>query len=224
MKTLLPAIALLMALPFPAQAGQDIDLTDENVKFGYSQGYLIGQRFKSNLESDKIDLKAFSQGLKDALTAKSQLTTKQIDEAMNKGPVYLRAAKAEKAKGRTEFLAKNKAKDGVTTTTSGLQYSIIKSGPAEGKNPTAKDTVVVNYAGTLVDGTKFDSSYDRGVPATFGVGQVIPGWGEVLQLMKPGDKWSVVIPPELGYGARGAGRKIGPNEVLLFDVELISIK
>ncbi|VAV86828.1 FKBP-type peptidyl-prolyl cis-trans isomerase FklB [hydrothermal vent metagenome] len=227
MKTLLSALSsavLVTALSLPVQAGEHLDLNDENIKFGYSQGFLIGQRFKSQLLNDKIDLKAFAQGMSDALTAKPQMTTEQIDETMKKGPVHLRAAKAQKSKGRAEFLATNKAKDGVTTTASGLQYSILKSGPDGGKNPTGKDTVVVHYAGTLVDGTKFDSSYDRGTPATFGVGQVIPGWTEVLKLMKPGDKWSVVIPPELGYGARGAGAKIGPNEVLLFDVELISIK
>ncbi len=224
MKTFLSTAVLVGALSVPALAGEHIDLNDETAKFGYSQGFLIGQRFKADLERDKVDLKAFSQGLSDALTAKPQLTTEQINDAMNKGPVHLRAAKAKKAKDRAEFLAKNKEKPGVTITKSGLQYSIIKSGPAEGKSPTAKDTVEVHYSGTLVDGTKFDSSYDRGVAATFGVGQVIPGWSEVLQLMKPGDKWSVVIPPELGYGKRGAGRKIGPDEVLLFDVELIKIK
>ena len=224
MKKVLFAAALVGAIAVPAQAGEHIDLNDEAAKFGYSQGFLIGQRFKSSLESDKVDLAAFAQGLTDALTAKAQLTTKQIDEAINKGPVHLRAAKAKKKKDREAFLAANKEKPGVTTTASGLQYSVIKSGPADGKSPTAKDTVVVHYSGKLIDGTKFDSSYDRGTPATFGVGQVIPGWTEVLKLMKPGDKWSVVIPPKLGYGRRGAGRKIGPNEVLLFDVELIKIK
>lgn len=224
LKILIPAFLLVSAVCLPAQAQEKVDLNDEALKYSYSQGVAIGQRFKPKLTADKIDLKAFAQGMNDALTAKSQLSQKQLIDTITKGPVHLRAAKEEKMKKNTAYLAENKKKEGVVTTASGLQYSVIKSGPDDGKHPGASDTVVVHYAGTLIDGTKFDSSYDRGKPATFGVGQVIPGWTEVLKLMKPGDKWAVVIPPELGYGKRGAGAKIGPDSVLLFDVELISIK
>jgi FKBP-type peptidyl-prolyl cis-trans isomerase FklB len=120
------------------------------------------------------------------------------------------------------FLAANGKKDGVKTLASGLQYKVIKTGT--GKTPKATDTVKVHYHGTLTDGTVFDSSVERGEPATFPVNGVIPGWIEALQLMKEGDKWQLVIPPKLAYGERGAGGKIGPNSVLVFDVELLSIE
>jgi len=220
----LAAGALVSVSCLPVQAADKLNMESEASKYGYAQGFLIGQRFKQQLVKDKTDLEGFSQGIKDALTAKSQLTAEQLNQVMQMGPVHLRAAKEKKKMENATFLADNKKKDGVKTTASGLQYSVVKSGPAEGKNPKVSDTVVVHYTGTLIDGTKFDSSHDRGQPATFPVGRVIPGWTEVLQLMKPGDKWSVVIPSELGYGNRQVGDKITPNSVLLFDVELISIK
>ncbi len=119
------------------------------------------------------------------------------------------------------YLAANAAKDGVKTTASGLQYQVLAAG--EGANPRADDVVLVHYEGRMTDGTVFDSSYSRGQPAAFGVGDVIPGWTEGLQLMRPGAKYRFTIPPELGYGARGAGGVIPPNAVLLFDVELLAI-
>ena len=112
---------------------------------------------------------------------------------------------------------------GKITTASGLQYRILKSGPAEGRSPTFFDSVVVHYRGTLTDGTVFDSSIDRGVPATFGVGQVIPGWTEALKLMKPGDQWVLYIPARLAYGARAVGDKIPPNSDLIFQVALLQV-
>src|SRR5271169_989304 len=120
------------------------------------------------------------------------------------------------------FLAENKTKEGVVTLPSGLQYKILKEGT--GPKPTASDTVVTNYRGTLLNGTVFDSSYKRGQPATFGVGQVIKGWTEALQLMPTGSKWQLFIPPALAYGERGAGADIGPNATLIFEVELLSIQ
>jgi len=119
------------------------------------------------------------------------------------------------------FLVENKKKDGVVNLPSGLQYKIIKAGT--GTSPKAADTVTVNYKGTLVDGTEFDSSYKRGEPVTFPVGGVIPGWTEALQKMKVGSKWQLFIPASLGYGEKGAGNVIGPNATLIFEVELISI-
>lgn len=112
---------------------------------------------------------------------------------------------------------------GVVTTASGLRYKVLASGPASGRSPMRSDSVVVHYRGTLVDGSVFDSSYDRGEPATFGVGQVIPGWTEALQLMKPGDKWLLHIPQNLAYGGQGAGAKIPPYADLIFQVELLQI-
>jgi FKBP-type peptidyl-prolyl cis-trans isomerase len=125
-----------------------------------------------------------------------------------------------KTEGET-FLAKNKTRAGVKTTASGLQYEVEKEGT--GPNPKATDTVTVNYKGTLMDGTTFDSSYDRGQPATFVLNQVIPGWTEGVQLMKPGGKYKFYIPSSLGYGEQGAGGVIGPNAPLVFEVELVSI-
>jgi FKBP-type peptidyl-prolyl cis-trans isomerase FklB len=126
-----------------------------------------------------------------------------------------------KAEGEA-FLAENKKKEGVKTLPSGLQYKVIKAGA--GKKPKATDTVTVQYRGSLVNGTEFDSSYKRGTPATFPVTGVIPGWTEVLQLMEVGAKWEVVIPSNLAYGERSAGAQIGPNSTLIFEVELISVQ
>ncbi len=125
------------------------------------------------------------------------------------------------ARAADAFLQANKGKDGVKTTESGLQYEILAVGT--GDSPRADDTVLVHYEGRLADGTVFDSSIARGQPAAFGVGDVIPGWTEGLQLMRPGGKMRFTIPPELGYGARGAGGVIPPNAVLVFDVELLAI-
>lgn len=218
---MLAAATAISTLPTSAD---EIKLDNDQNKFGYTQGYVIGTRVKKSLVKDKIDLKAFAAGVVDALTGTARLSEKEMAAELKKGPVNLRAGKEKKKMDNEKFLAENKAKQGVVTTASGLQYKIINSGPTDGKNPAGSDTVVVHYTGTLTSGKKFDSSVDRGSPATFGVGQVIPGWTEVLKLMKPGDKWAVVIPSGLGYGPRGAGGVIGPNEVLLFDVELISIK
>lgn len=121
----------------------------------------------------------------------------------------------------TDYLAKNAKKPGVTVTDSGLQYEVIKSG--RGRSPDLFDRVRVHYRGTLVDGREFDSSYKRGSAATFQVNRVISGWTEALQLMKEGDEWRLFIPPHLGYGARGSGRLIGPNETLIFEVKLFRV-
>jgi FKBP-type peptidyl-prolyl cis-trans isomerase len=121
-----------------------------------------------------------------------------------------------------KFLAENKTKEGVKTTASGLQYKVLKEGT--GKSPTASDTVVCHYRGTLLDGTEFDSSYKRGEPAEFPLNRVIPGWTEGVQLMKEGAKYQFFIPSKLAYGSRGAGGVIGPDETLIFEVELIKIK
>ena len=228
MKTVFTAlgVATIASVAFvaPAQAEAKQDMAKAAADYGYVQGFLIGRRLKESLAKDKTDNKAFSDGMRDALTAKSKFTNEQMKKIVTAGPAHLRAAKEKKKMENTAYLEDYKKKDGVKTTASGLMYSIIKSGPTDGKSPKASDTVIVHYTGTLTNGKKFDSSVDRGEPATFPVNRVIPGWTEILQLMKPGDKWSVVIPPELGYGARGAGGLIGPNEILKFDVELIKVK
>jgi FKBP-type peptidyl-prolyl cis-trans isomerase len=127
---------------------------------------------------------------------------------------------ANKKEG-VEFLASNKAKDGVVTLPSGLQYKIEKEG--NGPKPATGDKVTCNYSGTLIDGKEFDSSYKRGQPVTFSVGEIIKGWNEALQLMPVGSKWQLFVPPDLAYGDKGAGQDIGPNSTLIFEVELLSI-
>ena len=141
------------------------------------------------------------------------LQTKNQQEATEKSKILEQEGVA--------YLAENARKEGVVTTESGLQYEVLTKG--SGASPTAEDSVTVHYTGTLIDGTVFDSSVDRGEPATFGVTQVIAGWTEALQLMSVGDKLRLVIPPNLAYGVRGNGPSIGPNSTLIFEVELIKI-
>ena len=129
-------------------------------------------------------------------------------------------AQAGREKGEA-FLAENAKKEGVKTLPSGLQYRVLKEG--DGKHPTKADQVVVHYKGMLIDGTEFDSSHKRGEPAKFGVDKVIKGWTEALQLMKEGSKWMLYIPWRLAYGDKGTGKLIGPNEALVFEVELIAV-
>lgn len=201
------------------------NLKTDKQKFSYTAGYQIGQNLKrQNLE---LDSKAFSQGAQDAITdAKPKLNPEQMQaavQAQQKKDMEKQTAQAQKnlEAGQT-FLEENKKKEGVKILPSGLQYKIITEG--KGKQPTAEDTVVAHYRGTLVNGTEFDSSYKRNEPATFPVQGVIKGWQEALPLMKEGAKWQVFIPADLGYGPRGAGGAIGPNEVLIFDIELLSVK
>ncbi|MEQ1748958.1 MAG: FKBP-type peptidyl-prolyl cis-trans isomerase [Prosthecobacter sp.] len=123
----------------------------------------------------------------------------------------------------TPALASIPDSSGKVTTASGLQYRVLTSGPTDGRSPTHFNSVIVHYRGTLTDGTVFDSSYDRGQPASFGVGEVIPGWTEALKLMKPGDKWMLFIPSQLAYGSRAVGGKIPPNSDLIFQVELLQV-
>jgi len=204
------------------------ELTTPKQRVSYSIGANIG----GNLKRQDLDLdtRALAAGLTDALSGKPALSEAEMREVLtafqqemqSKLQARQKAEAETNAKKAEEFLAANGKKEGVKTTASGLQYKVLKSG--SGKTPKATDTVKVHYHGTLVDGTVFDSSVDRGEPVTFPVDGVIPGWTEALQLMKEGDKWQVVIPPKLAYGERGAGSRIGPNSALIFDVELLSIE
>jgi FKBP-type peptidyl-prolyl cis-trans isomerase len=209
-------------------------LTTRKDKFSYALGMNIGKNLGNQLKqgSVEVDWSLVGQGLKDSTAeggktrltegeAKAVLTEvqseiqKQLQEKMKE------AADKNKAEGEA-FLAANKSKEGVVTLPSGLQYKILTAGI--GPKPAASDQVNCNYRGTLIDGTEFDSSYKRGKPATFGVGQVIKGWTEALQLMPIGSKWQLFIPSSLAYGERGGpGGTIGPNEALIFEVELLSI-
>ena len=195
--------------------------------------YAIGVNIGTNMKRQGVDLDPdqISQGLKDALAGKPAMTEQQMMEVVQAfqkvaaADMQTKATQAaEKSKKDGEaFLAANKAKPGVTTLADGLQYKVIKQGT--GPVPKATDEVRVHYTGTLIDGTKFDSSVDRKEPAEFPVGGVIKGWTEALQLMKVGSKYQLFIPSELAYGANPRpGGPIKPNDVLIFDVELLGIK
>jgi FKBP-type peptidyl-prolyl cis-trans isomerase FklB len=204
-------------------------LTTDKEKDSYAVGLNIGRSLKK--QPVDIDTPSLLRGVKDALAGSTPLLTDaEIDAALKQLSSQVQAKQdAEMAKmGEAnmkegeDFLAANKTKEGVVTLPSGLQYKIVTAGT--GAKPTAKDTVVCNYRGTFINGTEFDSSYKRGQPASFPVGGVIKGWTEALQLMPVGSKWQLFVPPDLAYGQRGAGGAIGPNQTLIFDVELISIK
>jgi len=225
--TINAAISLLLTT---TAVHAEVVLDSENKKFSYAVGNKIGEQLAQQFVGQPdIDIEALLEAL--SLTVRGseiQMTEEEVIAVIQeKQQQQLEAAEAtslEKLESGAAFLEQNMAKDGVVVTDSGLQYAIIESGDPAGDMPTVTDTVVVHYQGTLVDGTVFDSSINRGEPATFSLQSIIPGWIEVLQLMRPGDKWSIVLPPELAYGERGAGQLIGPNEVLMFDIELIEIK
>ena len=189
----------------------------------------VGTNLKK--QSVEVDPAIVVKGIQDATAGNKPLLTDDETRAvlmqLQEEVRQKQAAKAqsEGSANKTEgeaFLAANKTKEGVMTTPSGLQYKILKAGT--GPKPTATDTVVCNYRGTLINGTEFDSSYKRGQPLTFPVNGVIKGWTEALQLMPVGSKWQLFIPAQLAYGERGAGADIGPNATLIFEVELVSIQ
>jgi FKBP-type peptidyl-prolyl cis-trans isomerase FklB len=227
MKVLIVLIGIFM-LVNPGHAEESILKTKKD-KLSYAIGMDIGK----NLKKQPVELnpEVISQGLWDAMSdGKTLMTDQEYKETMTsfrtemtqKQTAQMKESGDRNKKEGEKFIADNKKKEGVITTASGLQYKIITKGT--GASPKATDTVSVHYKGTLIDGKEFDSSYRRGQPASFPVNGVIKGWTEALQLMKEGSKWQLFIPSELAYGDRGAGRDIGPNSTLIFDVELISIK
>ncbi len=191
--------------------------------------YTMGQQIGTGILQDKLDVDAdtVALGITHSLKGeKSLLDPEEMRKVIESFQQEMQA-KADEAKGANiqvgeKFLTDNASKEGVQTTESGLQYLVITSG--EGAMPVAEDTVDVHYEGSLLNGTVFDSSIKRGEPATFPVGGVIPGWQEALKLMNVGSKWKVFIPSALAYGENGAGGSIGPNETLIFEMELLSIK
>lgn len=206
-------------------AGEDAALKTQKDKVSYVIGMIVGRDLKGQAVDLNVD--AFTKGFHDMFTgAKPLMSDKEAEQTM----AAFRGEMAAKTKKLSEdnkkqgdaFLAENKKKEGVKALPSGVQYKILKEGT--GKTAALTDTVTVNYRGSLLDGTEFDSSYKRGQPATFAVKGVIPGWTEVLQLMKPGSKYQIFIPAERAYKEAGAGRAIPPNATLIFEVELISIK
>jgi FKBP-type peptidyl-prolyl cis-trans isomerase FklB len=230
MKSRLLIIMCIALAASPVLAAEKLELKTEKDKVSYAIGLDVGNGLKKN-EID-VDPDIVGRAIKDVLSANKPLMTEEEVKTTIAGlQKDLQAKQQERMKAQgdknkkdgEDFLAKNKTKAGVKTLPSGLQYKVMSVG--KGKSPKATDTVTVQYSGTLIDGTEFDSSYKRGQPATFPVNGVIKGWTEALQLMKEGSKWQLVIPSDLAYGASGTpGGPIGPNAVLIFEVELVSIK
>jgi FKBP-type peptidyl-prolyl cis-trans isomerase FklB len=206
------------------------ELKEPKQKFSYGLGMSLGNNLKrSGIAADQVDTDLIVRAIKDAMgTGPTLLNETEARTAIMDFQREARTQLGEKnKKAGAAFLAENKSKEGVKvhpvtlpTGTAELQYKVLT--PGDGSSPKTNDMVTVNYRGTLTDGTEFDSSYKRGQPATFPVNGVIRGWTEALQLMKPGAKWQLFIPPELAYGERGSGATIGPNAALIFEVELMS--
>ena len=215
------SLLLLIALwGFGTAQAQKLETQMDSLS--YSVGILVAQNLKSQ-GIDALDANSLAQGLTDAL--KGGETAIDFNQANAIVQGYMMEKKQEASKGNIEagkkFLEENAKRDGVVTLPSGLQYEVLQKG--EGPMPKATDKVTVHYHGTLIDGKVFDSSVERGQPATFPVNGVIPGWVEALQLMNVGAKWKLFIPSELAYGERGAGADIGPFSTLIFEVELLGI-
>ena len=199
-------------------------------KLSYALGIGIGSQL-AGMSAKELNIDDFAQAIKDVISG-SQLKVDNVEaqtlvqnffqeQEAKQQAAAAEAGKAAKAEGEA-FLAENGKKEGIVTLPSGLQYQVLKEG--NGKKPSATDQVVCHYEGTLIDGTVFDSSYQRNQPATFGLNQVIPGWTEGVQLMQEGAKYRFFIPYKLAYGERGAGAQIPPFATLVFDVELIEVK
>lgn len=248
MKDFKPYLLSLGMLVFLFSCNSSKEAQEEKVKLEDQEdtvSYALGQNIASNLQGQDLGLDGdiVARGLKDAMAGKDSavLTEEQKKSVLQTFQQKMRKRQQEEQQGQQqqsrrqgggeeakknlmkskEFLKKNKNKEGVKTTESGLQYKVLETG--NGESPSSTSTVKVHYKGTLIDGSQFDSSYDRGEPAEFPVNNVIQGWQEALQMMKVGSKWKLFIPPELGYGSQGTGQ-IGPNEALIFEVELIEIK
>ena len=199
----------------------------QNDQISYAMGMNLGEYLNNN--PVKLNFDAIIDGLRDALAGNPKLSREEYVSSMQllqqqmqeAGRRQMEQAAAANALAEKNFMAENAKRPGITVTASGLQYEVLKQG--SGAKPSASSVVRVHYTGTLLDGTKFDSSVDRGEPAEFGVNQVIAGWTEALQLMPVGSKYKLYIPAAIAYGARGAGEAIPPNAALIFEVELLDI-
>ena len=227
MKKILVVLVGLAVVACPALAEEQFKTNQEKV------GYAIGMNIGKNMMAQNVDVDPdqVAAGLKAAFKGEETLLSEEEmgqvlmafqQEMQMKQMAEMAAEAAKNQQVADEFLAANAKKEGVVALDSGLQYKVLSSG--EGATPTAESTVEVHYRGTLVDGTEFDSSYERGEPVSFPVNGVIPGWTEALQLMKEGDKWQLVIPPQLAYAERGAPPVIPPNAALVFEVELLKVQ
>ena len=230
MKKLMVIAATSLSLcAVQAYAAKDTALSTQTDRISYTLGADMGANFKKN--QIQVNPQALLQGMQDGLAGqKMKMTKQEMTQTLMAFQKQIAAKRQQAFHGLAErnlkegqaFLTANKAKQGVVTLKDGLQYKVVKAGT--GTMPGAKDTVTVNYEGRFVDGKIFDSSFKRGKPATFAVSQVIPGWQQALKLMKTGASWEVYIPAKLAYGAQGIGGVIGPNQTLIFKVDLLSIK
>lgn len=220
--------SLSMFVSLSAAAQSDVDLENEDNRIGYSIGVNIGQNLVDQGIVGDVPFDAFLAGLSDAVEDAVQLQDQEIMMAlqtfMQRQQAAQQTALSENLAAAQAFLSENGMRDGVVTLDSGLQYEIMEEGPADAASPTAQDTVLAHYHGTLADGSVFDSSVQRGEPAAFGLSQVIAGWTEALQLMSVGDKWRLYIPPNLAYGEASPTPAIPPNSALIFEVELLEIQ
>ncbi len=215
-------LVITLAVPAISIAAE---LKDHKQKFSYSVGFRLAQSLqKEGLDVDPV---AFSAAMKDALSgAKPALSNEEMQAAMmaerDKQLKVMQGITDTNKKAGDKYRAENAKKKGVKSLDNGIQYKVITAG--KGKQATKDSEVTVHYKGSLINGTEFDSSYKRSKPASFRLTGVIKGWQEVVPMMKVGDKWEVVIPPEYGYADKGAGSAIGPGETLVFEIELLEVK
>ena len=221
------SVALLAVMA--CEGGEKKALKTPKDKLSYGIGVFVGKNFKQ--QGVEVDLDFVVKGMRDELSGKTLLmsdeelraTMAAFQTEMRQKQMQAKLAAAMEGKKQGDaFLAENKKKEGVVTLPSGLQYKILKAG--DGKKPADTDTVEVKYRGTLINGTEFDNSSRRNQPTTLKVAEVISGWKEALKLMPVGSKWQLFVPAQLAYGERGAGRDIGPNATLIFEMELVAIK
>ena len=228
-KSIFNLVLILLLADSYSYAEEAPNLETQKQKESYSIGYQVGLSMKT--DGVEVDSEKFMQGLQDAVAGKEGLLSmeemrnliverreKLREDQMRK----IQEERANNAQETVKFLEENGKMEGVKTTESGLQYTILKDGDGISPNPT--DTVTVHYRGTFIDGKEFDSSYSRDIPQTFPANGVIKGWTEALQMMKVGSKWKIFVPPDLAYGRSGRGEVIPPNKVLIFEIELLSIE
>ena len=218
------SITLACTLLTTHVSAEETALSTDNQKFSYGVGMQIGQSIAR--QNVKVDQDALILAIKDALGGKEpRVPLEELQRVMEAEEKKIQEQQTASSDKNLEigkaFMEENKKLDGVKTTESGLQYRVIKAG--SGANPKTTDTVTVHYRGTLIDGNEFDSSYKREQPATFPLNGVIKGWQEALPMMKEGGKWELFVPSELAYGPKGAGGAIGPNETLIFEIELMKV-
>ncbi len=219
------SLSVLSVAMLAAQGLSASELETPAQQYSYTIGQRIGQLLKGQVIGE-LDSKAFASGVDDYLKGMpARLSKDQMSAALKQAREKAAEARKKQASEAVEkgkrFREENAKKAGVTTLDNGLQYEVLTAG--SGEKPKASDKVEVNYRGTLINGKEFDSSYARGKPAQFSLKGVVPGFREAITRMRPGAKWRVVMPPELAYGERGAGRDIGPNETLIFEIELLKV-